>query len=108
MTRLVLLVLAAALPSALAKCASAHDCSLGGTCGADGRCVCFPTWKGENCSELHLLPSTRDPSWRAWDRPGNQSSWGGSVVQDPATGLYHMYAADAGSTRGSTTAPSST
>ena len=30
----------------------------------------------------------------AWARPANQSSWGGSVVLDPATGTFHMFAAD--------------
>lgn len=59
-------------------CTTRMDCSLGGQC-VGGQCHCFAMWKGPNCSELAVLPST---NVRAWDRPGNQSSWGGSVVED--------------------------
>lgn len=72
-------------------CKDAADCSLGGVCASSGACECFATWKGENCSVLNLLPTAQ---LGAWARPANQSSWGGSVVLDPATGTFHMFAAD--------------
>ena len=68
----------------------AADCSLGGTC-ENGACKCWPTWTGPNCSVLNLQPTEHIG---AWERKGNQSSWGGSIVQDPKTGIYHMYSAD--------------
>lgn len=71
-----------------APCKTEMDCSLGGTC-EDGICKCYPTWTGRNCSLLNVLPA---PDPFAFYRPGNQSSWGGSVVQDGDS--YHMFAAD--------------
>eukprot|EP00041_Stephanoeca_diplocostata_P018984 m.402477 g.402477 ORF g.402477 m.402477 type:complete len:363 (+) comp21179_c0_seq3:120-1208(+) len=70
-------------------CVTSHDCSLGGTCVA-GKCSCFSTWTGQNCSILNL---GEGQNIKAFDRPKNQSSWGGSVIWGD-DGLYHMYAAD--------------
>lgn len=69
-------------------CKNAGDCSLGGQC-IDGKCICWPTWTGVNCSILSLQPTQRVG---AWYRPGVESSWGGSVIQDG--NKYHMFAAD--------------
>jgi hypothetical protein len=89
-----LLAALAGAPTARA-CTSAADCSLGGECFA-GVCHCYATWKGQNCSELNLLPATatvgKYPA--AWARPGVQSSWGGRPLFDNDTGTWHLYAAD--------------
>ena len=89
-----LLAALAGAPTARA-CTSAADCSLGGECVA-GVCHCYATWKGQNCSELNLLPATatvgKYPA--AWARPGVQSSWGGRPLFDNDTGTWHLYAAD--------------
>lgn len=78
-------------------CKSALDCSLGGQCVA-GTCQCWPTWTGENCSVLNLLPAAPGPAPLnlpgAWARPGNQSSWGGSPIADPDGKSWHLFAAD--------------
>ena len=87
--RRLLTTMSTMMAVALAEgCSTPDECSLGGKC-VDGRCVCWPTWKGPNCSELNLMPS---PNIFAWYRPGNQSSWGGSVVE--RSGVYHMFASD--------------
>jgi hypothetical protein len=84
------------------KCSSRANCSLGGECTA-GRCACYPTWRGPNCTLLNLLPAnvTVGPLPgvarglpAAWARPGVQSSWGGRPILDEATGRWHLYAAD--------------
>ena len=89
-------VLAAAATGAASGCATAMDCSLGGSC-VNGSCRCFATWRGPNCSELAVLPAPAVESGglklpAAWARVGNQSSWGGSPIF--AGGKWHLYAAD--------------
>ena len=90
-------LLRAAVVAAAAGCSSDEDCSLGGECHA-GRCACYPTWRGPNCTILNLLPAhasnttSRLPA--AWARPGEQSSWGGRPVVNETTGRWHLYAAD--------------
>jgi hypothetical protein len=68
-------------------CVTALDCSLGGQC-LGGRCRCYSAWVGPNCSVLNLVAAR---NIHAFERPSNQSSWGGSVIRDE-DGLYHMYA----------------
>ena len=72
-----------------ATCTSNDDCQLNGQCTATGACVCDPAWKGESCELLNLLPATID----AGLQDPLLSSWGGSVLQDPVSGAWHMYAA---------------
>ena len=74
----------------LHACTDNFGCSLGGRC-VDHVCECFRAWKGINCSELNLQ-ATRNI--RAFDRPENQSSWGGSVIWENETQTFHMFAAD--------------
>jgi hypothetical protein len=75
------------------QCTSDWDCSLSGTCSPQGTCTCFPPWTGSlNCESLAFNPS---PMQRGYPTPGhNETTWGGSIVQDPASGLYHMYVAE--------------
>lgn len=77
-----------AIGGASSDCTSADDCSLNGIC-ANGRCVCDPEWLGPRCEWLNLLPTHRDHGYQ----PVNSSSWGGSLVRDPADGRIHMFAA---------------
>merc|ERR1711871_1496777 len=82
--------------AAVKKCVTAMDRSLGGQCD-EGRCRCWPMWKGQNCSVLNLLPATAVGDARlpaAWARPGNQSSWGGRPIYDHDSGRWHLFAAD--------------
>ena len=74
----------------ISACTDDFDCSLGGRC-VQSVCNCFRAWKGVNCSELNLQASR---NVRAFDRPHNQSSWGGSVIWDNETQMFHMFAAD--------------
>lgn len=69
-------------------CTSHDDCQLNGACVA-GACRCDAAWTGDRCQRLNLLAANplaglQDPVL---------SSWGGSVLQDPTTQLYHMFAA---------------
>lgn len=74
------------------SCTTALDCSLSGACTA-GVCACYPPWTGAlDCSALKFAPS---PLVRGFPPPGrNETSWGGSIAQDPVGGLYHMYVAE--------------
>ena len=71
-------------------CTSDYDCSLGGKCINNTYCKCDPTWRSYDCSVLNLLASKTS---RAFYRP-TESSWGGSVLYDNNTGLYHMFVSD--------------
>ena len=57
-------------------------------------CRCDAAWKGDRCQTLALLPTARDAGLRLVDGGSNTSSWGGSVVRDPATGLLHMWSSE--------------
>ena len=60
------------------------DCGFGGLRGADGLCKCRPEWRGQNCTQLSLLPAANP---FAFSSPAaNVSSWGGSVQPLPASG----------------------
>lgn len=73
-------------------CASALDCNLNGECVA-GKCACYKPWTAApDCSALAFLPS---PVVRGFPPPNhNETTWGGSIVQDPASGEYHMFVAE--------------
>lgn len=70
------------------KCSTNWDCQLNGKCAA-GICDCDAAWTGERCQRLHLLPAHAD----AGLQDPKLSSWGGSVLQDPSSGTWHMYVA---------------
>ena len=75
------------------KCTSAFDCSYNGDC-VDHTCKCAPQWNGVNCDALNLLPTNKSSGYQYTLDSQRVSSWGGSVVYDNATGIYHMYAAE--------------
>eukprot|EP00937_MAST-01D_sp_MAST-1D-sp2_P004368 g4368.t1 len=77
-----------------AACASAADCSHNGRCGADHLCACDAAWRGDRCQTLALLPTARGAGLRLVDGGRNTSTWGGSAVLDPATGLLHMWSSE--------------
>lgn len=67
------------------------------------KCSCYPGWKGADCGILDLKPlQTQDgkPIPAYGTEPSAESAgvaaWGASIVKDPATGLYHMFAAEMG------------
>jgi len=97
------LTLAALLPAAAAAaagaCATRADCALNGECTAAGACACDPAWTTAagaafGCASLALLPAQRGAGLHTLDGAANTSSWGGSVLQDEATGLWHMFASE--------------
>ena len=69
------------------ECSNDLSCQLNGKC-ISGKCVCEAAWKGLNCSEVALLPTTD----KAGIKLKVNSTWGGSVIKDNS-GKYHMYAA---------------
>jgi len=83
----MLLMFAAAL-WALA-CRTDDDCHLNGVCTTQSTCSCAPGWTGSTCAQLHLLPAKPRPF--AGYEEADTASWGGSVLEDPSTGLFHMY-----------------
>ncbi|RDW93190.1 uncharacterized protein DSM5745_00512 [Aspergillus mulundensis] len=91
-------------------CETDEDCSLNGLCRrqspwsklGEKSCKCDPGWFGEDCGHLDLRPAIKDNGYNhsadAVDSMhlglyGN-SSWGGTVVQDPQDpSLFHLVAA---------------
>lgn len=80
---------AALLLAAASACVVDDDCQLNGVCTA-GACVCDAPWAGAACTALQFAPASR----AAGLNRSAASSWGGSVVFNPADGLFHMHAAD--------------
>ena len=73
-------------------CETSSDCSLNGNC-VNSVCECSALWDGSNCTLLSLGPT--DPLAGLHDASlsgAHLSTWGGSVVVDPQTGFYHMWA----------------
>ena len=87
----VLLLLIYLITNIKATCTNGDNmtCSLGGQC-MNNKCICQPTWKGDNCEILNLI---RSDQYKAFYR-SYESSWGGSVIYSSKDNLYHMYAAD--------------
>jgi hypothetical protein len=83
------------LPKGGADCRNAADCSLTGSC-VGAKCACDAAWTGPACEQLHLLPARRSALYpaggHATELPSNRSFvWGGSVIKDDATGIYHLF-----------------
>lgn len=71
---------------------------MNGVCTA-GACACDPAWETAanaklGCSTLSLLPASRGSGLHTLDGGRNTSSWGGSVLQDETTGVWHMWASE--------------
>ena len=92
-----LLALLAPAASVAAACESDADCSYNGRCGG-GQCACAPQWTGPACATLALLPASRTAGFHSPHNTDqadvNTSSWGGSILRDEATGIWHMYSAE--------------
>eukprot|EP01047_Picozoa_sp_COSAG01_P036551 COSAG01_NODE_2858_length_6960_cov_31.694797_3_plen_427_part_00 len=89
---------AASAARAAGACSTALDCALNGDCVA-GRCQCYPPWTGDAaCHTFAFLPTrtiAAYPPNRPMSASGhNTTSWGGSIVHDAGTQLYHMFAAE--------------
>jgi len=72
---------------------SAYNCSYNGRCSA-GACVCSSGWLGAYCQQLDLLPATNKSGFNQVHQAPFISTWGGSVIYDKKTQLYHMYASE--------------
>ena len=91
-------------------CTADADCSYNGRCtatspsgaaGAAGarpgggmNCVCSNAWVGDRCQTLRLTAASKHAGYRAVDGGRNTSSWGGGVLWDSKTQLFHMWAAE--------------
>eukprot|EP00038_Savillea_parva_P012233 m.203187 g.203187 ORF g.203187 m.203187 type:complete len:465 (-) comp22037_c0_seq1:133-1527(-) len=76
---------------------TAATCSYNGRAvGGGGACVCAPQWRGAQCDTLVLEPADRMGGFHSPHAPDatNTSSWGGSILHDATTGLWHMYSAE--------------
>ena len=66
------------------------NCSLAGTCLADGRCNCSAGWTGERCHRLAFAPIA-DYDTNGYGRKPNITAWGADIVRDRTTGVYHYF-----------------
>lgn len=73
------------------RCNNDWDCSLAGTCSPEGICQCDPWVDGVDCSYLKFQPVDRNKLGYLDEQT---TSWGGSVIQSEATGMYHMYVSE--------------
>ena len=64
---------------------------------AESACACDAAWRGDRCQTLALEPAGATDGLRLVSDGGvNVSTWGGSVLRDPATWLFHMWASEMG------------
>ena len=87
------LLAAASVPRLAAAEPSSFNCSYNGAL-RDGACVCGQGWQGEYCQQLDLAPAANGSGLDQLHAAPFISTWGGSVVYDNATSLYHMYASE--------------
>eukprot|EP01051_Picozoa_sp_SAG22_P008720 SAG22_NODE_683_length_7924_cov_13.017508_6_plen_316_part_00 len=88
---------AAGVPAARASCSSSHDCSHNGVCGSAQACECAPQWTGPACATLVRLPADKQRGFHSPHVRGQgngTSSWGGSILLDAQTSVWHMYSAE--------------
>lgn len=77
----------AAVSLKVAECRTGIDCTLGGRC-KEGRCECYPAWRGSRCEQL-AIGEAREAGSNGY-RNAKGASWGGSVIHGD-DGWYHMY-----------------
>jgi hypothetical protein len=81
-------------PPPCSPCKDDAGCSYNGKCSA-GACTCDVAWQGGCCEVLAFAPAVRGAGLHTVEADGrNTSSWGGSVLRDEKTGIYHMWAAE--------------
>ena len=86
---LTLLLLPAILFIISNACTTDLDCELNGKC-VNSICQCNKPWKGDYCQFLDRLPV--NPSLQFYRGvPSNISSWGGNIIYDNSTKLYHLF-----------------
>ena len=93
---LPLLLATAAAAAASGMCTTAVDCSYNGVC-VGSACRCSPQWTGSACETLRLLPASKTGGFHSPHVAGQgnaTSSWGGSILLDSTTGVWHMYSAE--------------
>ena len=73
------------LLAALSLAAAAADCGFGGERVSPALCRCRPEWRGQNCTQLSLLPAPNPFAFSNLTAPF--SSWGGSVLPAPRGGF---------------------
>ncbi|KAG7363541.1 hypothetical protein IV203_026902 [Nitzschia inconspicua] len=90
--------------SASSSCTTSADCAFNGECvkkqspddndpEQSGSCQCFPGWIGDTCEVMDVLPV--ETNRLGLKLPNHESStWGGSVLYDNDTQLYHMFASE--------------
>ena len=78
--------------------ASTPPCANSGVRAAGGGCVCDPPFKAPDCVALDIAavaaggsPDALVPRFGGGTGPARQMTWGGSPVQDPADGRYHLF-----------------
>jgi hypothetical protein len=74
-------------PSPPGTCHTDLDCSLNGVC-TDHKCACDKPWSGEACEFLNFAPVSFP---QGYGMTPNTTSWGGNIIFEPATKLYHMF-----------------
>ena len=79
---------------AVVGCRVADDCSLNGVCES-GTCACDIPWVGPTCGRfaVHPVDRSKSPGAAAYGYDPNVSSWGGSILPDPAGSGYHLFVA---------------
>ena len=76
----------------VAGCTSDLECSLNGVC-QDEVCECDRAWSGDACDRLAIMPHP-DNYVPAYGWSPNVSSWGGNMIFEPKTQLWHLYVAE--------------
>ena len=72
------------------RCTDDWDCSLAGSCGSDGLCLCDSGWQGPTCA---MVAFDRAPSVGHAFRPGHGfTTWGGSPIQADNHSMYYLFA----------------
>lgn len=70
-------------------CEDDLDCSLNGICNTGSSCTCDTPWSGFNCDILEFQPTTFPQGYGM--APNVTATWGGGILVDPKTNLYHLY-----------------
>ena len=63
---------------------------MAGHCTA-GRCICSPGWAGPRCAELDLAPTAAALYTPVQGRQQQINTWCGSIIEDPASGVWHGF-----------------
>jgi len=94
-SNVLLLTLLCCLLSVVVASRKSIRCSLNGrsqqsdeTTTTDYSCICKRPWKGPQCEYLDFLPVEFPQGYGMYP---NQTSWGGNILHDTETDLYHIF-----------------